>query len=66
MLSCIVCNMEKKVTYVKDAHLHIRVDSDDLMKWKTLARIMRVDLTTYVINTLNSQLKGTPLPKSAK
>lgn len=57
MLSCIMANMEKKVTYVKDAHLHIRVDRDDLERWKETAKKCASDLTSYVINTLNGTIK---------
>lgn len=57
MLSCIMADMEKKVTYIKDAHLHIRVDRDDLERWKESAKKCAVDLTTYVINMLNGRPK---------
>lgn len=45
--------MKKKVTYSKDAHLHIRVDKNDLKRWKERARQWEIPLTVYAIRALN-------------
>lgn len=50
--------MEKKTVLVKDAHLHIRVDSDDLNRWKQHVRDYRwQNLTSFVVSTLNGLLR---------
>ena len=47
--------MEKRIRLVKDAHLHIRVDKDDLKRWKTEARRHKMSVTEYAIRKLNEQ-----------
>ena len=46
--------MKKKVTYTKDAFLHIRVDSVDKKVWEAMARKWNVTLTKFVIACMNA------------
>jgi hypothetical protein len=48
--------MKKTVTYSKDAHLHIRVDKNDLRLWKADAKKKGLQLTAMTIRALNREL----------
>ena len=48
-------HMEKRIRFVKDAHLHIRVDKDDLKRWRLAARRHKLSLTQYAIKKLNQR-----------